>query len=980
MRALIEDTKKLSVNNNNNNNNNSSSSNNSKTSGTSGGGGIVKNTTTTGRINRTSVTTATAKNNSSVTKTTTTNQTQLRQKQQQQQQSTQSATTNNKTSFTNKAISSNNSTKQQGNCPPPAGVKLRAKPQAQQKQQQQQQKLKSDNHHNNNSSSTTSSAAVVAPGKVDSSSTSSPGKVAALSTSTKPTHGHNTTSEEISGGVQDTIYLCNFRVSVDGEWLCLKELQDIDSTPAPISASSGVLAGSGGGGGSSNNRNSQYSQKNKRYSAGDRHSYAGSGSGGGGPFEDNGIFALHNFIAGRRLFVDEQEHAFRTNMLMAPHARESGFVGVFGGGGNGASNEWSNLSRDPAEIERSNLVNICKLVVKELLEQSVRYGRMLDSDHLPLQHFFIVIEHVLGHGLRTKKGLLGPRKELWDLLQCVETYCPEAQDITASVRDLPTVRTHIGRARAWLRIALMQKKLADYLQALIEHREDALYDYYEPHALMMSDEIVIIMGILVGLNVIDCNLCVKEEDLDSQQGVIDFSLYLRSSSRNNDTEEESSQQQQNQSQTNMDANGQGNMIAVLDQKNYIEELNRHLNATVANLQAKVESLTTTNALMKEDLAIARNSLLALQAENQAMRQNSIANVGPPSLNSNQSGGDNISNNSKDSNDKNAVEALKNELDKEKKKSVELEKELKLQIALKAESDMAMKLLEKDIHEKQDTIVSLRLQLDEIKQINLEMYRKLQECESSLKHKTEVLKKLESQKEYMATTIATLEQKWSNDKVNLGEILKTTSQTLSTQVSASEERATRAENELKKEHELRIALQESELQLKEKIITLENQIKELSAEVQSTRQLKPELEKLRHQWSEAQITLEELGIQLSESKLKVSELKEKEKLQQDMLNNSMSSLVSAGSGGAGDVQQQTATTPGASTGLWAPDSITTHCTSCRKEFNLTRRKHHCRSCGEIFCKACSDHTLPLLNENGQVGKPVRVCLSCFASHK
>lgn len=85
-----------------------------------------------------------------------------------------------------------------------------------------------------------------------------------------------------------------------------------------------------------------------------------------------------------------------------------------------------------------------------------------------------------------------------------------------------------------------------------------------------SLQIVIIMGILVGLNVIDCNLCVKEEDLDSQQGVIDFSLYLRSSSRNNDDEE--SQQQQ----AAIDANGQGNMIAVLDQKNYIEELNRHL--------------------------------------------------------------------------------------------------------------------------------------------------------------------------------------------------------------------------------------------------------------------------------------------------------------------------------------------------------------------------------------------------------------------
>lgn len=41
---------------------------------------------------------------------------------------------------------------------------------------------------------------------------------------------------------------------------------------------------------------------------------------------------------------------------------------------------------------------------------------------------------------------------------------------------------------------------------------------------------------------------------------------------------------------------------------------------MGNLQSKVETLTTNNALMKEDLAIARNSLLALQSENLAMRQ------------------------------------------------------------------------------------------------------------------------------------------------------------------------------------------------------------------------------------------------------------------------------------------------------------------------------------------------------------------------
>lgn len=45
--------------------------------------------------------------------------------------------------------------------------------------------------------------------------------------------------------------------------------------------------------------------------------------------------------------------------------------------------------------------------------------------------------------------------------------------------------------------------------------------------------------------------------------------------------------------------------------------------------------------------------------------------------------------------------------------------------MKAETEMAMKLLEKDIHVKQDTIISLRQQLDDIKLINLEMYTKLQ---------------------------------------------------------------------------------------------------------------------------------------------------------------------------------------------------------------------------------------------------------------
>lgn len=55
----------------------------------------------------------------------------------------------------------------------------------------------------------------------------------------------------------------------------------------------------------------------------------------------------------------------------------------------------------------------------------------------------------------------------------------------------------------------------------------------------------------------------------------------------------------------------------------------------------------------------------------------------------------------------------------------MENELVVQVSMKHEIELAMKLLEKDIHEKQDTLIGLRQQLDEVKAINVEMYQKLQ---------------------------------------------------------------------------------------------------------------------------------------------------------------------------------------------------------------------------------------------------------------
>ncbi|XP_066591583.1 RUN and FYVE domain-containing protein 2-like isoform X3 [Prorops nasuta] len=674
--------------------------------------------------------------------------------------------------------------------------------------------------------------------------------------------------EQDMAGAQDTIYLCNFRVSVDGEWLCLKELQDVE-----------------------------FSMQDSMQRS---------------PSPPLGLSGTHiPKLPGQPDFSD----------LLSPSPPLLQHV--------------SSMSRDPVIIERSNLVNISKLIVKELIETSVKYGRMLDSDHMPLQHFFIVLEHVLRHGLRPKKGLLGPKKELWDILQLVEKYCPEAQDITSSIRDLPTVRTAMGRARAWLRMALMQKKLADYLKVLIDHKEDVLSEYFEPDALMMSEEAILIMGLLVGLNVIDCNFCVKEEDLDYQQGVIDFSLYLRNSSHiHGDSPDDE-----------LD-----HMTTVLDQKNYIEELNRHLNATVTNLQAKVESLTATNTLMKEDLAIAKTNIMSLHDENRQLKKELGIEVKETNENAKQP--------LKITETTTELEELRSRLEAEKKLRHDAEKELELQISMKSEMEVAMKLMEKDIHEKQDTIISLRCQLDDIKLINLEMYKKLQECEqdltqkgemeceASLRHKTELISKLESKTVSMTESIQKMDENRCKEMDDVRSGAEEKVKKLGAEAAEREARANGVERELQIEREWRTFLQEASMCNTEKISQLHQEIDQLKQVAEKYLALQEEHYALKEICSEQERTLEELGGQLSKAKLAAVELRE----------------------AADNAQQLQREGPVAA---WANDRLVTHCKDCNREFNMTRRKHHCRNCGHIFCNSCSDNTAVLPN----LSKPVRVCDEC-----
>ena len=285
----------------------------------------------------------------------------------------------------------------------------------------------------------------------------------------------------------------------------------------------------------------------------------------------------------------------------------------------------------------------------------------------------------------------------------------------------------------------------------MEKRIEILEEFYEPDALMRSEEAVLMTGLLVSLNIVDCNLFIKEEDLDHQDGVIDFSKYLRRKEDIGRTDEVH------------DETDEKGMAAVIDQKNYVEELNRNLTTSVTNLQAKVESLTNTNALMREDLAISKKKLGKAEQESKVLLEElNQAKAAEERLKSSKTIEQEFS---KSFTEPDEIQELKHKVETEIVRRVEVEKELSLEVSMNAEMEMAMKLLEKDVHEKQDTIVSLRAQLEDIKGINLEMYTKLAECEKSLKHKSELILRLETKTTAMADTLQQLDQKFVETEQN-----------------------------------------------------------------------------------------------------------------------------------------------------------------------------------------------------------------------
>ncbi|XP_020497611.1 RUN domain-containing protein 3B isoform X1 [Labrus bergylta] len=179
--------------------------------------------------------------------------------------------------------------------------------------------------------------------------------------------------------------------------------------------------------------------------------------------------------------------------------------------------------RSPA-VERRNLLTVCRFSVKTLLDRSC--FDTIDDSSPEFVNFVSILEHILSHRLKgqtTWFGYESPRS-FWD---CIKVACSKVpHNCIRSIESMENVRSSRAKGRAWIRVALMEKRISEYISALRDL--ETTRRFYEDGAIMLGEEAGLLADTLIGLNTIDFSFCLKGEGLDAScPPVIDYTPYLK---------------------------------------------------------------------------------------------------------------------------------------------------------------------------------------------------------------------------------------------------------------------------------------------------------------------------------------------------------------------------------------------------------------------------------------------------------------------
>ncbi|KAK9396866.1 RUNDC3A: RUN domain-containing protein 3A [Crotalus adamanteus] len=92
---------------------------------------------------------------------------------------------------------------------------------------------------------------------------------------------------------------------------------------------------------------------------------------------------------------------------------------------------------------------------------------------------------------------------------------------------MENISTSRAKGRAWIRVALMEKRMSEYIATALRDTRTTRR-FYDDGAIMLREESTVLTGMLIGLSAIDFSFCLKGEIMDGKTPVvIDYTPYLK---------------------------------------------------------------------------------------------------------------------------------------------------------------------------------------------------------------------------------------------------------------------------------------------------------------------------------------------------------------------------------------------------------------------------------------------------------------------
>ncbi|XP_078146927.1 RUN domain-containing protein 3A isoform X3 [Centroberyx gerrardi] len=180
-------------------------------------------------------------------------------------------------------------------------------------------------------------------------------------------------------------------------------------------------------------------------------------------------------------------------------------------------------------VERKNLITVCRFSVKTLLEKYT--AEPIDDSSEEFINFAAILEHILSHRFKGCIPSLGSgswfdgQRSYWDFIRLACGKVPNS--CISSIESMENISTSRAKGRAWVRVALMEKRLSEYIATALRDSRTTRR-FYGEGAIMLREEATVLTGMLIGLGAIDFSFCLKGEALDGKStAVIDYTPYLK---------------------------------------------------------------------------------------------------------------------------------------------------------------------------------------------------------------------------------------------------------------------------------------------------------------------------------------------------------------------------------------------------------------------------------------------------------------------